>query len=100
MELKVQRRRRSSSLGCEEVGRAVFSCARLSMRRLAAGCWRATLRRSSHRGMAPLHPLFGGALLATPLADRPKGARPPIKDKPAKELQAAPLQVNCFCQTF
>jgi len=31
-----------------------------------------------------------GALLATPLADRPKGARPSIKDKPAKELQAAP----------
>jgi hypothetical protein len=32
--------------------------------------WKATLRRSSHRGRARLHPLFGGALLATPSADR------------------------------
>jgi hypothetical protein len=47
-----------------------------------------------------LRSMLGGALLATPLADRPKGARPPIKDKPAKELQAAPLQVHCFSQIF
>ena len=39
-------------------------------------------------------------VVATPLADRPKGARPPIRDKPAKELQASPLQVHSFCQTF
>jgi len=44
--------------------------------------------------------MIGGALLATPLADRPTGAGPLIKDKTAKELQAAPLQVHCLNQTF
>ena len=40
----------------------------------AAGLrWRATLRRSSHGRRAALHTMIGGALLATPLADRPKG---------------------------
>jgi len=39
----------------------------------AADCWRATLRRSSRRGRGPLHAMIGGALLATPSVDRPKG---------------------------
>src|SRR5262249_50551518 len=44
--------------------------ARNRLTRVAIGCWRATLRRSSHRGKAPPYPLFGGALLATPSADK------------------------------
>ena len=34
-------------LRVKEIGSAAFSCVRLYIRRRTAGCWRATLRRSS-----------------------------------------------------
>jgi len=53
--------RRGSALAVEETGRTAFAGVQLC-RVLAtmarARDWRATLRRSSHRGRAPLHQLF------------------------------------------
>jgi hypothetical protein len=39
----------------------------------------------------------GGALLATLRPTGRKDAEPPIDDNPAKELQAAPLQIPAGC---
>jgi len=56
--------------------------------------WRATLRRSSHREKARLLPIvLEGRCLQRLRPIGRKDAEPPFDDNPAKELQAAPLQV-------